>query len=186
MAELQCVDGSVLTVLPVPVLDREGVPYEARLRLLRDGEPFGGVGECSAWQLARLAELLHDPDDPPPAGVEALLASGLVDRTDPRWPALQRSLPRDRELLCLRARDPDDDLGAEGELRVELRDDRAWRPGAGGTPGRWVVRVVVVVDAWGASGAGLRARTDVDALRRFVDVLIAECVAAGAREQARA
>ena len=119
MAELVCVDGSVLSLLPVPKLDRSGVPYESTLRLLRDGEPFGDVGQCSGWLLARTAEALRTEqrvgDRFPVADWSPVLAS--VDGVSP---VVRSVLPRDRELLCLRAREPDDGDGT-GELRLWVR-----------------------------------------------------------------
>ena len=79
MAEVQCVDGCVLSILPVPKLDRGGVAYEVTLRLLLDGAPFGEVGECSRWRLAHTAERLRAAqaqDGPaafPVAGADVLL-----------------------------------------------------------------------------------------------------------------
>ena len=59
MAEVVCVDGAVLTLLPVAKLDRSGAAYEVTLRLLRDGQLFGDVGECSGWLLSRTREQLR-------------------------------------------------------------------------------------------------------------------------------
>ena len=58
VADVTCVDGSVLSVLPEAVLDRDDVPYEMALRLLRDGEPFGVVGERCGFFLATVAARL--------------------------------------------------------------------------------------------------------------------------------
>ena len=55
MGELRCVDGSILTVLPVPCRDRAGKPYEITLELRRDGQPFARVGERCGFRLSRLA-----------------------------------------------------------------------------------------------------------------------------------
>ena len=177
MAEVVCVDGSVLTLLPVPKLDRSGVAYEATLRLLRDGEPFGDVGECSGWRLACTADRLRalqaaaGPDAFPPPAYDAVLDHGLVgdgDRT-----VLRRLLPRDRELLCLRARDPDDG-DSSGELRLWVREDRTWHDGRDGARGRWSLSARAVLDAWGGDGTGLRALLDGPALLRLLDRLAAE------------
>ena len=138
MAEVVCVDGSVLALLPVPKLDRTGVAYETTLRLLRDGLPFGDVGECSGWRLWRTAEQLralqqeHGPDAFPPGAYDAVLDHGLVEDGDRT--VLRRLLPRDRELLCLRARDPDDG-NPSGELRLWVREDRTWHEGRDGARG---------------------------------------------------
>jgi hypothetical protein len=55
VAELRCVDGSLLRVDPVPCRDRGGVPYEITLELRRDGAPFGSVGERCGYLLATIA-----------------------------------------------------------------------------------------------------------------------------------
>jgi hypothetical protein len=177
MAEVVCVDGSVLTLLPVPVLDRSGAAYEVTLRLLRDGRPFGEVGECSGWWLARTADQLralqaaHGPDAFPPAAYDAVLDRGLVQ--DGHRTVLRQLLPRDRELLCLRARDPDDG-DPSGELRLWVRDDRSWRDGRDGARGRWSLRCRGVLDAWGADGTGVRAVLDGPALLDLLDRLADE------------
>jgi hypothetical protein len=177
VAEVVCVDGSVLAVLPVPELDRSGAAYEVTLRLLRDGEPFGDVGECSGWRLSRTAEQLRalqsasGPDAFPLAAYEAVLDQGLVEDGDRA--VLRRLLPRDRELLCLRARDPDDG-DPSGELRLWVREDRTWHDGRDGARGRWVLQARAVLDAWGSGGTGLRALLDGPALLRLLDRLVEE------------
>lgn len=177
MAEVVCVDGSVLTLLPVAKLDRSGVAYEVTLRLLRDGRPFGEVGECSGWRLARAADHLRalqaaqGPDAFPPAAYDAVLDRGLVEDGDRT--VLRQLLPRDRELLCLRARDPDDG-DPSGELRLWVRDDRTWHDGQDGARGRWSLRSRAVLDAWGAQGTGVRALLDGPALLALLDRLADE------------
>jgi hypothetical protein len=177
VAEVVCVDGSVLTLLPVHKLDRSGAAYEATLRLLRDGEPFGEVGECSAWRLARTAEQLRTaqaaggPDAFPPTALEAVLGHGLVQDGDTA--VLRRLLPRDPELLSLRARDPDDD-DRSGELRLWVREDRTWHERRDGAAGRWSLRARAVLDAWGSAGTGVRALLEGPALLRLLDRLVEE------------
>jgi hypothetical protein len=177
VAEVVCVDGSVLALLPVARLDRSGVAYEVTLRLLRDGEPFGEVGECSGWRLSRTAEQLRavqrasGPDAFPAAGYDAVLDHGLVEDGDRTL--LRRLLPRDRELLCLRARDPDDG-DHSGELRLWVREDRSWHAGRDGAPGRWSLQARAVLDAWGSQGTGVRALLDGPALLRLLDRLVEE------------
>ena len=177
MAEVVCVDGSVLTLLPVPKRDRSGAAYEVTLRLLRDGQPFGDVGECSGWWLSRTAEQLRavqstsGPDAFPPAAYDAVLDRGLVEDGDRA--VLRRLLPRDRELLCLRARDPDDG-DPSGELRLWVREDREWHVGQDGARGRWSLQARAVLDAWGSEGTGLRALLDGPALLRLLDALAQE------------
>jgi hypothetical protein len=196
MAEVQCVDGSVLSILPVPRLDRRGVAYEVTLRLLVDGAPFGDVGECSGWRLARAAEQLRQAQaaDGPEAfgvtGVDLLLdarlgrgagsdgADGALP--DPAASALRRLLPRDRELLSLRSRDPDDVAGT-GELRVWLRDDRSWVPASDGARGRWSTRSRAVLDCWGDGGRGVRCLLDAPGLLRLLDGLVADRAAVAGR-----
>jgi hypothetical protein len=188
MAELQCVDGSVLSVLPVPVLDREGVPYEVTLRLLRDGEPFGEVGERCGFFVATTAARLSaaradDPDGFPASSLEAGLRAWAQDRgvdADDGWAAFERYLPRDRELFAFLSRDPDD-VTAAGELRVSLRNERSWLPPADGQArGRWELRCRAVVDAWGAGGTGVRAVLDSAALLAFLERLVEDFAAVGA------
>jgi hypothetical protein len=188
MAELQCVDGSVLSVLPVPVLDREGVPYEVALRLLRDGASFGEVGERCGFFVATTAARLRaarddDPDGFPASSLEAGLRAWAQDggvEGDHAWASFERYLPRDRELFAFRSRDPDD-LTAAGELRVGLRHERSWLPPDDGQRrGRWELRCRAVVDAWGASGTGVRAVLDSAALLSFLERLVAQFAAVGA------
>ena len=177
MAEVVCVDGSVLALLPVPVLDRSGAAYETTLRLLRDGRPFGEVGECSGWRLSRTAAHLralqaeHGPDAFPPGAYDAVLDRGLVEDGDRA--ALRQLLPRDRELLCLRARDPDDG-DPSGELRLWVREDRTWHDGRDGQRGRWSLQARAVLDAWGSEGTGVRALLDGPALLRLLEALAGE------------
>ena len=188
MAELTCVDGTVLSVLPVPCLDRDGTPYEVTLSLLRDGAPLGEVGERCGFFLATTAARLRaarerSPDGYPASGVEAGLRAWAVDRDldeDEAWTGFARYLPRDREVFAFRSRDPDD-VATAGELRVVLRDERSWlRPDDAGGRGRWRLRSRAVVEAWGAGGVGVRAVTDSAGLLDFLDRLLAECARVGA------
>lgn len=188
MAELQCVDGSVLSVLPVPVLDREGVPYEVSLRLLRDGTSFGEVGERCGFFVATAAARLRaardlDPEGFPASSLEAGLRAWAQDRgidADNGWAAFERYLPRDRELFAFLSRDPDD-LTAAGELRVGLRNERTWLLPAEDWPrGRWQLRCRAVVEAWGADGTGVRAVLDSAALLDFLERLVADFAGVGA------
>lgn len=178
MAELRCADGSVLAVLPEPVLDRDGVPYEVSLRLLRDGQPFGQVGERCGYFLATTAARLRAaraageeyPTSSIQAGVEAWAANTGHEQP---WTELQRYLPRDRELFCFRSRDPDD-LRTAGELRVTFELERQWAAG-------WQVRCLAVVQAWGEGGTGLRAVLDSDQLLALLEQLVEDFAAVGAR-----
>ena len=189
MAEVTCVDGSVLGLVPVPVLDRGGQAYEVVLRLLRDGEPFGDVGERCGGVLAETASRLRaaQSDDGghgfPALGVDAVLRAGLVETADGQRrearAALSRLLPRDRELLCLRARDPDDLASCTGELRLWLRDDHTWVSGRCGSRGRWSVRSRAVLDAWGSAGTGVRCVLEQGQLLALLDALVSESAASG-------
>jgi hypothetical protein len=187
MAELHCVDGSILSVLPVPCLGRDGVPYEVTLRLLRNGDALGDVGERCGFFVAMTAARLHDarsrdPHAFPASGLEAGLRAWAADagmQEDSVWSELARYLPRDREVFAFRARDPDD-VSAAGELRVLLREERVWvAPESEGQRGRWSLRCLAVVEAWGAGGTGLRAVLDSEGLQAFLDQLLADCAAAG-------
>lgn len=188
MAELRCVDGTVLTVLPVPCLDRGGVPYEVTLQLVHDGAPLGEVGERCGFFLATAAARLRDvraadPEAFPAGAVEAGVrtwASNAELDPDAAWRGLARHLPRDCELFAFRSRDPDD-LSVAGELRVVLRDERRWvPPEADSGRGRWRLRTRAVVEAWGADGTGTRAVLDSGGLQAFLDQLLADCAAIGA------
>ena len=186
MAEVRCVDGSRLTVLPVPVLDREGVPYEVTLEMRRDGEPFGEVGERCGFFLATTAARLRGareagldyPADGLEAGVRAWAADEGLDQAR-TWQAVQRYLPRDRELFAFRSRDPDD-VAASGELRVALREERSWLPATDGPSGRGRLDGLAVLTAWGAAGTGVRAVLDSAGLLALLDALLADCASVGA------
>jgi hypothetical protein len=109
------VDGSVLEIRPVPVRARDDVAYEVTLQLLRDGALFGQVGERCGWFLTTAAARLRaartagggPPTSALEAGVRRWAARTGVD-PDRTWEGMQRYLPRDRELLAFRSRDPDD------------------------------------------------------------------------------
>ncbi|MBK5305965.1 MAG: hypothetical protein JJD92_04675 [Frankiaceae bacterium] len=185
MAEHTCVDGATLEVRPVAVLDLDGTPYEVTLTMLLDGQEFGEVGERCGFFVAGAARRLRtaraqDPDGFPASSVEAGVRSYAVDQTtDPgsTWTTLSRYLPRDRELFCFRARDPDD-LGTVGALRVALEEERTWLPGP---PGRWRIDCRAVLEAWGASGRGVRAVLSSGELQEMLDALVTECAAVGVR-----
>jgi hypothetical protein len=183
VAELRCADGSVLTVRPVPVSGRDGAPYEVTLGLLRDGEPFGDVGErCGYFLAAATARMRAAQPDFPPSSLEAGVRSWAVDERiepDVAWMDLQHYLPRDRELFCFRARDPDD-LATAGELRVTLEDQRTWLPGRDGVGGRWRIDCCAVVRAWGARGVGIRAVLSAQEMLGFLETLVAEFALVGA------
>ncbi|HZG93511.1 MAG TPA: hypothetical protein VEZ46_02260 [Mycobacteriales bacterium] len=198
MATLTCVDASTLDVQPVMVVDRDAVPYELTLRMTRDGAPFGAVGERCGFFLAATAGRLRaaadetidrqprwaDEDDRFPAssaegGVRAWAADSGLD-ADQTWAALQRYLPRERDLFAFRTRDPDD-LATIGELRCSVRTQRTWEAGEGvaGGGGQWRLARRAVVEAWGDEGAGVRAVVGAVDLRRWVTALLDEAAAMG-------
>ena len=182
MTRVTCADGCVLDVQPVPVLGRDGTPYEVTLRLLVDGEPFGEVGERCGYFLAATATRLRraresgGSDALPQSSVEAGIRAWAQDRgdePDAAWHTATRYLPRDRELFAHFSRDPDD-LTAVGELRVTLRTERRWAPGSG-----WEVRCLALLEAWGSSGRGVRCALTSDQLQVFLDELVAACARVG-------
>ena len=182
VAELRCVDGSVLDVRPVPVLDRDGAPYEVSLELRRDGEPFGEVGERCGYFLAAATTRLRAAGDFPPSSMEDGVRTWALDEgrdPDEAWAELARYLPRDRELFCFRARDPDD-LGTVGQLRVTLEEQRTWLPAADGEAGRWRIDCCAVLQAWGGGGVGVLAVLSSQALLEFLEALVAEFAGVGA------
>ena len=184
MAVLSCVDGSVLGVLPVPVLDRHGVPYEVTLRLTVDGEAVGEVGERCGYFLASTAARLRAAqaagDEFPASSVEGGLrawAADVGEEPDAAWTELQRYLPRDRELFCFRSRDPDD-LASTGELRTTLQVQRHW------TATGWTLRCLAVVEAWGDNGRGVRSLLDSHQLLAFLESLVQDFAQVGAAYEA--
>src|SRR5215475_2731789 len=80
MAELRCVDGSVLSVSAVSCHDRSGQPYEITLTLARDSVPFAAVGQPCGFQLGQLAEQVSA------ARADPVLAAQWPDPDD-RFPA---------------------------------------------------------------------------------------------------
>ena len=181
MTRVTCADDCVLAVEPVPVLGRDGTPYEVTLRLLVDGEPFGEVGERCGYFLAATAARLrrareHDPDAFPHSSMEAGIRAWAQDRDDDpdaAWAVAARYLPRDRELFAHLSRDPDD-LTSVGELRATLRTERRWVPGSG-----WQVRCLALLEAWGSGGRGVRCVLTAEQLQAFLDELVAACADVG-------
>ncbi|MGH3239765.1 MAG: hypothetical protein ACRDNL_05255 [Spirillospora sp.] len=160
---LRCLDGCVLTVVPIASLDRGGTPFEVTLELWRDGDPFGAVGERCGYFLAGLAGQVAearadgspqaarwpDPDDrfpKPPAGAGAV---------------------REPELFSFRYRDRGD-VVSTGELRCALRTSSMWVGRQQSAAGRWRVARRAVIEAWGASGRGVRAVLTSADLARFL------------------
>jgi len=158
MASVTCLDGTTLSVVPVPCLDRQGASYEMTLVLQRDGAPFGEVGQRCGHLVAGAAQAVRTARDV--GGPDALPAPPAVTG-------------RDRELLALRSRDPDD-LPSTGELRVWLREEWTWRPGPDGGRGQWSTRSAAVLDAWGSGGTGVRAELSGTDLLQLLESLLAE------------
>ena len=179
---LRCLDGSSLVIVPVPSRDRRGTPYEITLELVRDGGPFGAVGERCGHALAALSRLLTaarsddspqanawpDSDDrfPDPPLDRALRATGCGHD-------LGAYLPREREFFAFRCRDRGD-LASTGELRCTLRTSCCW---AGG---QWRIARRAVLDAWGASGRGVRVVLTSGELSGFLAELLQEAERLGA------
>jgi hypothetical protein len=184
MTTVQCQDGSVLDVRPVPVLGRDGVPYEVSLLLLRDGEPFGEVGERCGYFLATTAARLRAaraagrpfPVSSLEAGVRAHAEDRGVD-ADESWRDVLPYLPRDRDLFSFHARDPDD-LASVGELRARLVESREWSQDA------WALASSAVLEAWGSDGVGVRAHLSSEELLTFLQDLVQEFATVGAAYEA--
>ncbi|MGN9840779.1 hypothetical protein ACTMTI_21920 [Nonomuraea sp. H19] len=161
MGGLRCVDGSYLTVTPVACTDSLGTPYEVTLELRRDGTPYGSVGERCGWLLARLA-----------CGVDqARRGMGAARRwadPDDRFPGDEP----DGELFSFRYRSRSSLVGG-GELRCQLRTIPLWVPRRGGG-GEWRLIRRAYVEAWGATGVGLRAVLTSGELSAFVRGLVEE------------
>ncbi len=202
VADVLCVDGlTVLTILPEPVLDRDDVPYEMALRLLRDGAPFGVVGERCGFFLANLTSRLeravheagpmaddgvgerwNDPADRfPPSSMEAGVRAWAADHGQSgseAWSTLARYLPRERSLFSFRRRDPDDPARL-AELRCSLRTSKSWVASDQRGLGRWVLRERAVLDAWGDTGQGLRAMLTAPELLDLLRLLLTQAGAIG-------
>lgn len=137
--------------------DSAGVPYEVTLELFRDGVPHGSVGERCGWFLARLARSVAEARD----------SQVAWDDPDDRFPG-----DDEEELFGFRYRSRTDVVGG-GELRCQLRLIPVWVPGRGVT-GRWRLTRRAHVEAWGASGAGLRATLTSGELLIFLSTLVTE------------
>jgi hypothetical protein len=163
---LRCVDGSYLGVEPVVCRDSAGTPYEITLELHRDGLPYGVVGERCGWFLARLARGIARAraDDGPQA-------AGWPDPED-RFPATED----EGELFAFRCRARTDVVGG-GELRCRLRVIPSWIPrqrSGDGPRGEWRLSRRAFLEAWSASGVGLRAELTSAQLAGFVQGLVDE------------
>ncbi|MFB4296026.1 hypothetical protein [Actinomadura sp. NTSP31] len=179
MRTLRCLDGSVLDVVPVPSLDRGGTPFEVTLELRRDGDTFGAVGERCGYFLADLARR-----------VAAARADGSPQAA--RWPDPDDRFPdpppggaaREPELFAFRYRDRGDVIST-GELRCTLRTSSMWVGRQQSAAGRWRVARRAVIEAWGASGRGVRAVLTSADLARFLAGVLADADRAGTPGHAR-
>ncbi len=99
MAQVRCLDGSSLGVHPVAVRDRGDQPYEFVLRLTRDGQDVGTVGQPAGYFLSSAVREI--------AGFDG----GGVTANGP--------------MFHLRRRDPDDPDGT-GELVCAVDVRRRW------------------------------------------------------------
>lgn len=183
-ARVGCLDGAVLEIATEPVLDRDGVPYEATLVLRVDGRAAGRVGErCHGTLTAALARLTSAADpgsasarrwpDPLSRFPASTLEDGLrgyAESTgldpDRAWGAARPLLPADRELFALRHRDPADPDGG-AELRCWMRVEQRW------VDGRWRLAQRAVLDAWSEDGRAVRASLTAPALAGVLRVLVA-------------
>ncbi|MFI7618078.1 hypothetical protein ACIBP6_43345 [Nonomuraea terrae] len=158
MGGLRCVDGSYLSVTPVACTDSVGTPYEVTLELHRDGTPYGSVGERCGWLLTRLAR-----------GVDEARRGGGAAR---RWVDPDDRFPDeepDSELFSFRYRTRAGVVGG-GELRCQLRTIPLWQPARG----EWRLTRRAYVEAWGATGAGMRAVLTSSELSLFIGQLVRE------------
>ncbi|HVF21058.1 MAG TPA: hypothetical protein VNA14_12575, partial [Mycobacteriales bacterium] len=119
----------------------------------------------------------------PMPSVEGGLRAWAVDQgldDDATWTALERYLPRDRDLFAFRHRDPDD-LASAGELRCSVQTERSWIAGDGvaGGGGRWQLACRAVLDAWGDAGVGVRAVLTAPELAAFLRALLDEAAVLG-------
>ncbi|MER6946340.1 hypothetical protein ABT294_20130 [Nonomuraea sp. NPDC000554] len=154
-------DGSYLTVTPVACTDSVGRPYEITLELRRDGTPYGVVGERCGWLLARLARGVDDARD-------GRGGAGLWPDPDDRFPDEEP----ESELFSFRYRTRSGVVGG-GELRCQLRTIPIWVPRREGC-GEWRLTRRAYVEAWGASGIGMRAVLTSAELAVFVRGLVDE------------
>jgi hypothetical protein len=174
---LRCVDGSSLQVIPVPSHDRGGTTFEVTLELRRDGESFGSVGERCGFFLADLTLRLAR------ARAETSPQARLWPDPDDRFPGPD-GFSREPELFAFRHRDRGDRAGT-GELRCWLRTSSLWmtgreEEGPDGPYGSWRIARRAVLEAWGASGRGVRAVLTSGELSRFLHELLEEAAHAGA------
>jgi hypothetical protein len=149
-----------------------GVPYEVTLELLCDGEPYGRVGERCGWQLARLARGVAEARAEEAGGTGNAGSDG-----DAAWPDPDDRFPGppegEGELFAFRYRSHSGVMGG-GELRCRLRTIATWVPAQQGGRGEWRVIRRAFLEAWGATGVGLRAVLTSAELGAFVGDLVEE------------
>ncbi|GAB1821255.1 hypothetical protein [Herbidospora sp. RD11066] len=138
--------------------DSAGVPYEVTLELFRDGVALGSVGERCGWFLARLARSV----------AEARQTQLAWDDPDDRFPGDGD----EGELFGFRYRSRTEIVGG-GELRCRLRLIPIWMPDKG-VKGKWLLIRRAYVEAWGASGVGLRAMVTSGELLMFLSSVVTE------------
>jgi hypothetical protein len=126
MGVLRCVDGSVLTVVPVPCRDRTGKPYEITLELSRDDQPFARVGERCGFQLSRLAPRVADARSDPQQAAAWPDPDDRFPDPDDRFPDPDDRFP---DL------DPDPDPDADPDANVGAGTDAGTDAGAGAKNG---------------------------------------------------
>jgi hypothetical protein len=189
VAEVTCVDGSVLTLVPVPVTDRTGTAYEVTLRLLRDGVPFGDVGECCGWRLARTADQLRDLQELGPGSGRTPSRRGpTTPSSTTAWSgtATGRSCgvccPATGS-CCACARGTPTTATPRASCACGCARTAPGTRAAALSAGRWSLRTRAVLDAWGSGGTGVRALFDGRSLLELLDRLLDE--APLARDQGR-
>ncbi|MGI8330654.1 hypothetical protein ACRYCC_11875 [Actinomadura scrupuli] len=172
----------------MPSYDRGGRPFEITLELVRDGEPFGSVGERCGFHLARLARSVAAAraDESPQAArwpdVDDRFPDPPLEQAAAALPAVAGRLPREPELFSFRYRDRGD-LASTGELRCALRTSTFWAGGQTMTAaphGGWRIARRAVVEAWGAGGRGVRAVATSGQLHRFLTEVLDEAANSGA------
>ncbi len=180
MSELQCVDGSLLSVHAVPRRDRAGQPFEITLELRRDRQQFASMGQCCGHVLAALAAAVAaaradpgqaaawpDPDDRFPGAAEPGpgCSSGpgqLPGRRAGPGAGAGLGLPAgDLQYFALRSAERWD-LAGGGELRCTLRASAQWQ-------GSWLLGRRAIVEAWNGAGTGIRAILTSAGLHTFLE-----------------
>jgi hypothetical protein len=172
----------------------------ARLGADRADEPWPGhAGEPADHRTGQMADFAGHGTDRP-AGSPGSITTGRLDGF----------LPGESQYFALRSRDRAD-LPGTGELRCVLRSNAVWAgecvgtgqqrslparhivPGQRSWPskhpppgeGRWRLTRRAVIEAWGASGIGVRAVLTSAELVAFLDTVLSEPDSAAAGQAAR-